>query len=120
VKEHDFFAREGDNLLCEIPISFPQAALGTQMEIPTLDGMSTLKIPAGTQTNQIFRIKNKGMPSLRGHSRGDLYVKVVVETPTKLNERQRELLEEFARISGDEVHPITRNFLEKFKEVFGA
>jgi molecular chaperone DnaJ len=120
VLQHDLFEREGDNLLCEIPISFPQAALGTQLEVPTLDGIATVKVPAGTQTHKIFRIRNKGMPNLRGHGKGDLYVRVVVETPTKLNERQRELLEEFARISGDEVHPITKNFLDKFKEVFGA
>lgn len=120
VKQHDFWGRDGDNLLCDVPISFAQAALGTQMEIPTLDGMSTLKIPAGTQTHKVFRIRNKGMPSLRGHGKGDLYVRIVVETPTKLNERQRKILEEFAKISGDEVHPLTKNFLDKFKEVFKA
>jgi molecular chaperone DnaJ len=90
------------------------------LEIPTLDGIATLKVPAGTQTHNVFRIKNRGMPSLRGHGKGDLYVRVVVETPTKLNERQRELLEEFAQISGDEVHPLAKNFLDKIKEVFGA
>jgi molecular chaperone DnaJ len=86
-----------------------------------LDGKVTLKIPAGTQTHKVFRIRGKGMPSLRrGHGRGDLYIKVVLETPTKLNDKQRELLEEFARISGDEVHPLSKNFFEKFKGVFGA
>ncbi|RJP69744.1 MAG: molecular chaperone DnaJ [Candidatus Abyssobacteria bacterium SURF_17] len=120
VQQHEFFARDGDNLMCEVPISFPQAALGTQLEIPTLDGKITLKIPPGTQTHKIFRIRTKGMPALRGHGRGDLFVRVLVETPTKLNERQRELLEEFARISGDDVHPLTKKFLDKFKQVFGA
>jgi molecular chaperone DnaJ len=121
VMEHELFEREGDNLLCEMPISFPQAALGTQREIPTLDGNVTLKIPTGTQTHKVFRIKAKGMPSLRrGHSRGDLYIKVVVETPTRLNDKQREIMEEFARIGGDEVHPLSKNFFEKFKDVFGA
>jgi len=120
VKEHDLFERDGNNLLCDVPISFPQAALGTQMKIPTLDGKVTLKIPPGTQTHKIFRVKNKGMPYLRGHGRGDLFVRVIVETPSKLNDRQRELLEEFARISGDDAHPLTKKFLDKFKEVFGA
>ena len=121
VMEHELFERAEDNLLCEMPISFAQATLGTQQDIPTLDGKVTLKIPAGTQTHKVFRIRSKGMPSLRrGHGRGDLYIKVVLETPTKLNDKQRELLEEFARISGDEVHPISKNFFEKFKGVFGA
>lgn len=121
VREHQLFHREEDNLLCEMPISFPQAALGTQVEIPTLDGDITLKIPAGTQTDKVFRIKGKGMPSLRrGHGRGDLYMRVIVETPTKLNDRQKKLIEEFAEISGDEVHPLSKNFFDKFKDVFGA
>jgi molecular chaperone DnaJ len=121
VREHEIFARDGNSLICEMPISFPQAALGTQQEIPTLDGTVTLKIPAGTQTQKVFRLRGKGMPSLRrGHGRGDLYIKVVVETPTRLNQRQRELLEEFAEISGEEVYPLTKKFLDKFKEVFGA
>ncbi|UCD57052.1 MAG: molecular chaperone DnaJ [Candidatus Hydrogenedentota bacterium] len=116
----DLFERDGNNLICEVPISFPQAALGAQLEIPTLDGKARLKIPPGTQTHEVFRIKNKGMPSLRGYGKGDLFVRIIVETPTKLNERQRELLEEFARISGDDVHPLTKKFLDKFKEVFGT
>ncbi len=120
VLEHDLFERNGSNLLCDVPISFPQAALGTEMEIPTLDGKTTLKIPAGTQTHRVFRIRNAGMPSLRGRGKGDILARVVVETPSKLNERQRELLEEFARISGEEVHPLTKKFLDRFKEVFGA
>ena len=120
VDQHDLFERDGNHLLCDVPISFPQAALGTQMKIPTLDGKVTLKIPPGTQTHKIFRVRNKGMPNLRGHGRGDLFVRVVVETPSKLNDKQRELLEEFARISGDEVHPLTKKFLDKFKEVFGT
>lgn len=120
ILKHDFFERDGSNLLCDVPISFPQATLGTQLEIPTLDGKVTLKIPPGTQTHKVFRIKNKGMPNLRGHGKGDLFVRAIVETPTKLNERQKELLEEFAKISGDDVHPLTKKFFEKFKEVFGA
>lgn len=120
VLEHDLFQREDDNLLCEVPISFPQAALGAEIDVPTLDGKTLLKIPKGTQSHHIFRIKHKGMPNLRGRGRGDLFIRIVIETPTKLNERQRELLEEFARVSGEEGHPITKKFLDKFKEVFGA
>jgi molecular chaperone DnaJ len=120
VEQHDLFERDGNDLICEAPISFPQAALGTQLDIPTLDGKTTLKIPAGTQTHKVFRIRNKGMPSLRGRRYGDLFVRIIVETPTKLNERQRELLNEFASVSGDEVHPLTQKFLDKLKGVFGA
>ncbi len=120
VKEHELFGRDDDDLLCEVPISFPQAALGTDMEIPTLDGSVKLKIPAGTQTHKVFRLRNKGMPSLRRRGRGDLLAKVIVETPSKLNERQREMLEEFAKISGDDVHPLTKKFLDTLKGVFGA
>lgn len=121
IVEHELFERSGDDLICEMPISFPQAALGTQREVPTLDGIITLKIPAGTQTHKVFRIRGKGMPRLqRGHGRGDLYVKVVIETPTKLKDRQRELMEEFAEISGDDVHPLSKTFFDKFKGVFGA
>ncbi len=120
VLPHDFFHREDSDLTCNVPISFPQAALGTQLEVPTLDGKVTLKIPPGTQTHKVFRIKHKGMPHIRGHGRGDLLVRVIIETPARLNDRQKELLEEFARISGNEAHPLTKKFLDKFKEVFGA
>ncbi|RJP23534.1 MAG: molecular chaperone DnaJ [Candidatus Abyssobacteria bacterium SURF_5] len=120
VREHDFFKREGDNLICEVPVSFPQAALGAEIRVPTLDGKISLKIPKGTQSHHIFRVKGKGMPGLRSHGRGDLFVRAVIETPTKLNDRQRELLEEFAKISGEETQPLTKKFLDKFKEVFGT
>jgi molecular chaperone DnaJ len=121
VAEHELFEREGDDLLCALPISFSQAALGTQREIPTLDGGVNLKIPAGTQSHKVFRVRGRGMPNLRRtHARGDLYIRVVIETPKKLNDQQRELLEEFARISGDEVHPLSRNFFDKVKDAFGV
>jgi molecular chaperone DnaJ len=117
---HELFQRDSENLICEVPISFPQVALGAQLEIPTLDGKTTLRIPPGTQSHKVFEIRHKGMPSLHGPGKGSLFVRVVVETPARLNERQRQLLEEFARISGDDVHPLTKKFLDKFKEVFGA
>ncbi|GAB4353810.1 MAG: molecular chaperone DnaJ [Candidatus Abyssubacteria bacterium] len=120
VKPHEFFQRDGSDLLCEIPISFTQAALGAEIDIPTLDGKVSLKVPAGTQTHKVFRVKGKGFPKLRGLGRGDLFVKVVVETPTKLTQRQRELLEEFARLSGEDAQPFSKKVLDKFKEVFGA
>ena len=119
VKEHSIFRREGNNVLCEIPISFTQAALGADIEVPTLTGKAKIKIHAGTQTNQIFRLKGKGMPDIHGFNIGDELVKIIVETPAKLNTRQRELLEEFARISGEDVNPMGKSFFEKAKNLFG-
>jgi molecular chaperone DnaJ len=102
-----------------MPVSFPQAALGAEIEVPTLDGKSKLRIPPGTQSGALFRVKGKGIVDLRGYGRGDHIVRVVVETPRKLSKRQKEILEEFARSSGEEVHPLSRGFLEKVKEMFG-
>jgi molecular chaperone DnaJ len=96
VKPHEFFEREGNDIYCEVPITFAQAALGDEIEIPTVDGRVKLKIPAGTQTETFFRLRGKGVPFLRGNGRGDQHVKVRVVTPTKLTERQKELLREFA------------------------
>jgi len=120
VSPHPLFLREGDDLLCEFPISITQAALGTELQAPTLNGSVKLKIPSGTQTGKIFRLAGKGMPSLRGYGQGDQLVRVVVETPTKLTPKQRELLEEFARVSGEESHPQSRTFFDKVRQVFGA
>jgi molecular chaperone DnaJ len=119
VLEHPLFQREENDVLCDMPISFPQAALGTDLEVPTLDGKARLRIPPGTQSGTRFRMRAKGITDLRGYGRGDHIVRVVVETPRKLTGRQRELLEEFARTSGEEVHPLSRGFLEKVKEMFG-
>jgi molecular chaperone DnaJ len=119
VLEHPLFQREENDVLCDMPISFPQAALGTDLEVPTLDGKARLRIPPGTQSGTRFRMRGKGISDLRGYGRGDHIVRVVVETPRKLTGRQRELLEEFARSSGEEVHPLSRGFLEKVKEMFG-
>ena len=87
--------------------------------MPTLEGKPKMKIPPGTQSGALFRLKGKGIADLRGYGRGDQLVRVVVETPRKLTERQRELLEEFAKSSGEEVHPMSRGFLDKVKEMFG-
>ena len=92
VKEHSFFEREGKDLYCVVPISFTQAALGTEIQVPTLEGEHKLQVPEGTQTGTTFKLRNKGVPVLNGHGRGDLYVEVKVQTPAKLNKRQRELL----------------------------
>ncbi|GBF73749.1 molecular chaperone DnaJ [Paenibacillus sp. 598K] len=101
VKSHDFFERDGDDIYCEVPLSFAQAALGDEIEIPTLTEKVKLKIPAGTQTGTYFRLKGKGVPKLRGYGQGDQHVKVTVVTPTKLTDEQRELLRQFAGDGGD-------------------
>lgn len=113
VREHPVFRREDTEVLCDMPLSFTQAALGTQIDVPTLDGPTKLKIPAGTQTGKVFRMKGKGIPSLQGGGRGDQHVRVFVETPTHLTKEQRELLERFAELSGEETNPQTRTFWEK-------
>lgn len=116
VKEHPLFQREDDNVICEIPISFVQAALGCELEVPTLDGKVAMKIPDGTQSGKIYRLRGKGIPSLRGYGRGDQLVVVKVETPTNLTTRQKEILEEFAKISGEEAHPMKKGFLNKLMD----
>jgi molecular chaperone DnaJ len=113
VRDHPIFQREGTEVLCEMPISFAQAALGGQLDVPTLDGPDKLKIPAGTQTGKIFRLKGRGIPSLGGSGRGDEHVRVFVETPTHLSKEQKELLEQFADLSGEETHPRARSFWDK-------
>ncbi|WP_324254016.1 molecular chaperone DnaJ [Paenibacillus sp. 1001270B_150601_E10] len=101
VKDHEFFQREDDDIYCEVPITFAQAALGDEVEIPTLHDKVKLKIPAGTQTGTNFRLRGKGVPHLRGTGNGDQHVKVVVVTPTKLNEEQKNALSHFADLSGE-------------------
>ena len=118
VKPHDFFEREGDDIYCEVPITFTQAALGDEIEVPTLTGKVKLKIPAGTQTNTYFRLKGHGVPRLRGIGQGDQHVKVVVVTPTKLSEKQKELLREFARLSGEDTHEQQETLFERMKKAF--
>jgi len=119
VREHPLFARQGADVICEIPISFPQAALGTDIEVPTLEGKIKMKVPPGTQTGKVFRLRGKGIASLRSGSRGDQLVHVIVETPRQLSPKQRALLEEFARLDGENVHPMSKGFFDKVKELFG-
>jgi molecular chaperone DnaJ len=119
VKAHSIFKRQGNDVVCEMPITFVQAALGAELEVPTLDGKVSYTMPEGTQTGSIFRLKGKGIPHLRGSGRGDQYVKVVIDVPKKLNEKQKELLREFAEISGDEACEQRKNFFEKMKGALG-
>lgn len=101
VKKHEFFDREGDDIYCEVPITFVQAALGDEIEIPTLNERVKLKIPAGTQTGTYFRLKGKGVPRLRGMGTGDQHIKVTVVTPTKLSDEQKDLLKQFGEKTGN-------------------
>jgi molecular chaperone DnaJ len=119
VGEHPIFVRDGTDVVCDVPISFAQAALGTELRVPTLEGEAKLKVPAGTQSGHLLRLRGRGVPDLQGYGRGDQVVRVVVETPRKLSARQRELLEEFAKISGEEVHPLSKSFFDKVKSMLG-
>ena len=118
IREHAVFARDGDDLFCEMPVSFVTAALGGEINVPTLEGKASIKVPAGTQNGTVFKLRGKGMPHLRGSGRGQLLVRAVVEVPTKLTAGQREKLEEFAESCGDQNAPMTRSFLERAKEFF--
>ncbi|MFM8459921.1 MAG: DnaJ C-terminal domain-containing protein, partial [Chthoniobacterales bacterium] len=118
IREHKVFTRDGDDLFCEMPISFVTAALGGEINVPTLDGRASVKIPAGTQNGTIFKLRAKGMPHLRGGGHGQLLVRVAVEVPTKLGSEQRKKLEEFAESCGDQNTPLTKSFLERAKEFF--
>ena len=119
VQEHPLFVRQDNDIVCEVPVSFTQAALGAEIEVPTIEGKLKMKVAAGTQSGAVLRLRGKGVPDLRGSGRGDQLVRVLVETPRKLTARQRELLEEFARSSGEEVNPLTKGFFDKVKEMFG-
>jgi molecular chaperone DnaJ len=119
VQEHPIFIREDTEVICEVPISFTQAALGASIDVPTLDGKVKMKIPGGTQSGKVFRLKGKGIPSLDGYQRGDQHVRVTVEVPEKLTRKQRELLEQFAGATGEETHPQQKSFFAKVKELFG-
>jgi molecular chaperone DnaJ len=119
VKEHPIFQRQDTEVICEMPISIAQAALGTQIEVPTLDGPAKLKIPPGTQSGKVFRMRGHGFPSLNGSGRGDQHVRVAVETPTHLTKEQRELLERFAALSGEETHPRSKSFWSAVGDLLG-
>lgn len=119
VRTHSIFQRQGTDVVIEMPITFVQGALGTELEVPTLDGKVKYTIPEGTQTGSVFRLKGKGIPFIRGNGRGDQYIKVNIEVPKKLNEKQKAILKEFAEVSGDEVHEQRKSFFNKMKDVLG-
>ncbi|MCL2760539.1 MAG: molecular chaperone DnaJ [Desulfuromonadales bacterium] len=118
VKKHPFFQREGNNVVCEIPISFVQAALGCELDIPTLAGKVSMKIPEGTQNGKVMRLRGKGIQALQGFGKGDQLVVLRIETPVNLNKEQKELLKEFAKLGGEEVHPMNKGFFDKVREMF--
>jgi molecular chaperone DnaJ len=122
VRKHRLYERDGADLMCRVPISMVQAALGGSIEVPTLDGkMARVSIPAGTQSGHQFRLRSKGMPVLRTTQKGDLYIETVVETPVNLTARQKELLKEFdAAGKGNGTSPESEGFFNKVKEMFGG
>src|SRR6266404_4316401 len=117
VAEHEQFERQGNNLYASVPITFAQAALGSEMQVKTLDNEQALKIPAGTQTGTVFRVRGKGMPVLGGRGRGDLFVAVSVVTPTMLTREQRKLLEQLAKIETPDLED--KRLVDKVRDIFG-
>jgi len=120
VRPHKYFRRQQDNVILDLNINVAQATLGTEIEVPTVDGTTHLRVPAGTQPGKIFTLRGKGMQRLRLSGRGDQLVVVNVDIPTHLNGEQRKLFEELARTLGQEPHPQEHGFLDKLKEVLGG
>ncbi len=121
VRPHEIFQRDGSDLLCEIPIDFPTATLGGVIEVPTVSGKTKMKIPEGTQNGTIMRLRGKGMPSLRGGTRGDQHIKILVEVPKRLNKKQKELLNEFSKaMPSGQNHPLQESFFKKAKSFFSS
>lgn len=118
IKEHAIFQREEDNLYCELPISFTLAALGGEIAVPTLEGKANLKVPAGTQSGQVFKLRGKGVVNVNGRDRGDLLARLLVEVPTRLNGEQRQKLEEFSALCGEENTPLHKSFFDRAKDFF--
>jgi molecular chaperone DnaJ len=118
VKEHEVFERQGGNLYAAVPVTFAQAALGAQIDVPTLGSTESLKIPAGTQTGTVFRLKGKGMPILGGRGHGDLFVSVTLRTPTTLTREQRKLLEELSKIEDKDLEE-NKSLRDKVRDIFG-
>jgi molecular chaperone DnaJ len=118
VKPHEIFQRDGDDLLCEVPVSFVDAALGSEIEVPTLTGQAQIRIPPGTQNGTVFRLKGKGVRNVEGYGHGDLHVRVHVEVPTHLNAAQRQKLQEFAALCDANVNPLTKRFFERARKFF--
>ena len=117
--EHDLFRRREDDIIYELPVSFSQAALGDQVEVPTLDGEVNLKVPPGTQSGKIFRLKGKGIPHLHGYGKGDQLIRIAVWTPTKLSREEKELLERLAQLPGTKPPKAGKSFFDKLKDTLG-
>ena len=126
IRSHPLFERDGRDLHCEVPVPFVLAVLGGEIEVPSLEGKISMRLPEGTQSGRVLRLRGKGLPPLQPRAdvaqlqrlRGDVYVRIFVEVPTKLTPRQRELLQEFAETSGTEVSPVTKGFMDKLREFF--
>ena len=118
VKAHEIFQRDGDDLLCEVPVSFVQAALGAEIDVPTLDGKMSVRVPPGTQPGTMFRLKGKGVKNIQGYGHGDLHVRVTVEVPSQLTSAQKVKLEEFAALCNGKESPLSQGFFEKAKKLF--
>jgi len=119
VEEDDVFTREGNDVSCEVPVSFPHAILGAEITVPTLEGETKLKVPAGTQSGTVFKMRGMGIPDLRGYQKGDLLVTVHVETPTKLSKEQKELIKKFEELSSAGSYPLHKRFMDRIKKSFG-
>jgi molecular chaperone DnaJ len=117
VNRHPLFEREGPDLHCEVPVPFVHAVLGAEIDVPTLEGKVKLRVPEGTQSGKVLRLRGKGLPSLGSATRGDQLVRIFVEVPTKLSDRQRELLQQFAEESGIEASPVTKGFMDKLRDL---
>jgi molecular chaperone DnaJ len=117
VTPHSLFTRDGADVLCDVPVSFPEAALGAEIEVPTVGGKVTMRLPAGTQSGRVFRLRGKGLPVFGGAGKGDELVRVIVEVPEKLSERQRDLVAALAKELDVDVYPRRRTFLEKLKDL---
>jgi molecular chaperone DnaJ len=118
VRAHEIFQREGEDMICEVPIQFAQATLGSEIDVPTLTGKAQIRIPPGTQPGTVFRLKGRGVKSLQGYGSGDLHVRVQVEVPTHLNHAQKAKLQEFAELCDSTTSPISKGFFEKAKNLF--
>jgi len=120
VRAHPLFERQGNDILCEVPITFVQAAVGDEIEVPSLEGPIKLKIPPGTQGGKILRLRGRGIASLDGDGRGDELIRVLVEVPARLNTKQKQILRQFAEASGQDTNPIGRSFLDKMRDLFSS
>jgi molecular chaperone DnaJ len=118
VKPHEIFQRDGDDLLCEVPVSFVQATLGAEIDVPALDGKTSIKVPPGTQPGAMFRIKGRGVKNIQGYGHGDLHVRINVEVPTRLSAAQKAKLQEFAELCDGNENPLSQSFFEKAKKLF--